>query len=93
MARGRVGKTPRGSNFGNSCTKIQVFYLFIRESDELNTKCKTHLPLIQEGFLSVQVKECAKSTVLYPYSTQGPNPTNRQIFGFMGLNVLSSRRS
>ena len=36
-----------------------------------------HLPLIQEGFLSVQVKVCAKSTVLYPYSTQGPNPTNR----------------
>ena len=33
--KGRVGKTPRGSNFGNSCTKIQVFYLFIRESDEL----------------------------------------------------------
>ena len=24
-----------------------------------------------------QVKVCAKSTVLYPYSTQGPNPTNR----------------
>ena len=27
--------TPRGSNFGNSRTKIQVYYLFIRESDEL----------------------------------------------------------
>ena len=24
-----------------------------------------------------QVKVCAKSTVLNPYSTQGPNPTNR----------------
>ena len=35
MARGRVGETPRGSNFGNSCTKILVYYLFIRESDEL----------------------------------------------------------
>ena len=33
--KGRVGKTPRGSNFGNSCTKIQVYYLFIRKSDEL----------------------------------------------------------
>ena len=31
--RGRVGKTPRGSNFGNSRTKIQVYHLFIRESD------------------------------------------------------------
>ena len=33
--RVRVGMTPRGSNFGNFCTKIQVYYLFIRESDEL----------------------------------------------------------
>ena len=31
--RGRVGKTPRGSNFGNSLTKIQVYHLLIRESD------------------------------------------------------------
>ena len=31
--RGRVGKTPRGSNFGNSRTKIQVYHLFICESD------------------------------------------------------------
>ena len=23
------------------------------------------------------LKVCVKSTVLYPYSTQGPNPTNR----------------
>ena len=31
----------------------------------------------KKGSCQFQVKVCAKSTVLYPYSTQGPNPTNR----------------
>ena len=31
----------------------------------------------KKGSRQFQVKVCAKSTVLYPYSTQGPNPTNR----------------
>ena len=31
--RGRVEKTPRGSNFGNSRTKKQVYHLFICESE------------------------------------------------------------
>ena len=31
--RGRVRKTPQGSNFGNSRTKKQVYHLFIGESD------------------------------------------------------------
>ena len=31
--RGRVGKTPRGSNFGNSRTKKQVYHTFICESE------------------------------------------------------------
>ena len=30
--RGRVGKTPQGSNFGNFRTKMQVYHLFIHES-------------------------------------------------------------
>ena len=33
--------------------------------------------LFKKGSCQFQVKVCAKSTVLYPYSTQGPNPTNR----------------
>ena len=32
-SRGRVGKTPHGSNFGNSRTKMQVYHLFIQESE------------------------------------------------------------
>ena len=52
-----------------------------------------HLPLIQEGFLSVSSESiCAKSTALYPYSTQGPNPTNRHELTniwICGWNVLS----
>ena len=31
--RGRVGKTPQGSNFGNFRTKMQVYHLFIHESE------------------------------------------------------------
>ena len=31
--RERVGKTPSGSNFGNSRTKKQVYHLFICESE------------------------------------------------------------
>ena len=33
--RGRVGKTPQGSNFGNFRTKMQVYHLFIHESEKL----------------------------------------------------------
>ena len=32
-SRGRVRKTPHGSNFGNSRTKMQVYHLFICESE------------------------------------------------------------
>ena len=31
----------------------------------------------KKGSCQFQVKVWAKSTVLYPYYTQGPNPTNR----------------
>ena len=31
--RGRVGKTSQGSNFGNFRTKMQVYHLFIHESE------------------------------------------------------------
>ena len=50
----------------------------------------------KKGSCQFQVKVCAKNTVLYPYSTQGRNPTNRHKLTniwIRGWNVFSSRRS
>ena len=46
---------------------------------------------------NIHARVCAKSTVLYPNSTQGPNPTNRHELTNIWIHglkrILSSRRS
>ena len=52
-----------------------------------------HVLLIQEGFLSVSSESMCKKDCLYPYSTQGLNPTNPHELTniwIRGWNVLSS---
>ena len=44
-----------------------------------NIRSFTNFRWFNKGSCQFQVKVCAKSTVLYPYFTQGPNPTNWQI--------------
>ena len=53
--------------------KSIISWRLVMKTDTYTSTFIRHL----KGSCQFQVKGCAKSTILYPYSTQGPNPTNR----------------